>query len=369
MRKRLADAAELFNEEIHRFGGSVGGAGSVEVGEQLHPPAAQGPAQPGDLRDRAAGQDLDESAGPLAALLRGRGVVDRAQVLGDLPGKRYLAGRVPRGQRGVGLHPVGFGQLLGAAAQPSADLVERVAVVPAVSEGLLLHPATDLVQHVEAELDHVERVQHAHRRRQRVGQGGGVAPERVERGQPDAVAPLLLPTDDPAGVDPAGPDRPGTTSTSGWPWLGTPRITGCQPTPRWRATAATLSPSRPTSTKAQRVARAVRTDRGGICVLVFDQMRRGHSRGSVGQRHSRLDHTSTTGRPAAGRSDTDTGRRPGDTATTPQRGQPVIDVVVLTSSSTSPATSPGPAPRSRAVRAASCSFRRYRLLPPGVSSI
>ena len=50
-----------------------------------------------------------------------------------------------------------------AAAQDPADAVERVAGPAAVPEGLLLDPAADLVDRVEAEPDDVEGVQHADR--------------------------------------------------------------------------------------------------------------------------------------------------------------------------------------------------------------
>lgn len=111
----------------------------------------------------------------------------------------------------------------------------------------------------------------------------------------------------------------------------------CQPTASWRATEATVSPCAPTRRIAHARARSVRIARGAIASLASDQVRCPH-RGSR-QRHNRLDHTSTVGRPASGRSRTLTGRRPCGSATTPQRGQPVTAPVVSTSSSTSPANS------------------------------
>ena len=68
-----------------------------------------------------------------------------------------------------------------AAAQHPADAVERVPGAAAVPEGVLLDPAADLVHGVEAELHHVERVEHPHRGGQVGAQRGGVPAERVQR--------------------------------------------------------------------------------------------------------------------------------------------------------------------------------------------
>ena len=48
-----ADAADLLDEQVDRFGGAVAGAVGVEVGQVLVPPSGQGPAQPGDFGDGA----------------------------------------------------------------------------------------------------------------------------------------------------------------------------------------------------------------------------------------------------------------------------------------------------------------------------
>ncbi len=182
----MPDAVDFLHEEVHSLGGSVGG---VEVGEQLDPSAAQGPAETGDLGDRAAGQDLDQLLGPPPALLAGGGVADRVDVLRDPPGEGDFSSRVTGGQRRVEPHPVLFGEVLGAAAQQPAALVERAGLVPAVPEGYLLHPAADLVEHVQVELYDVERIQHLHRRGQRVGQGGRY--DRARRRAAAATVPGL----------------------------------------------------------------------------------------------------------------------------------------------------------------------------------
>ena len=67
-------------------------------------------------------------------------------------------------------------------AQQGADLVERVVLVAAVSQGVLLDAAADLVEDLGAELDDVERVQHRDRVWQLVADGVGIPAERVQRG-------------------------------------------------------------------------------------------------------------------------------------------------------------------------------------------
>jgi hypothetical protein len=106
------------------------------------------------------------------------------------------------------------------------------------------------------------------------------------------------------------------------------------PTPRSTATRATSVASCPTRRAHSARARSVSTDRARITALGSDQVRCGQA--ASRQRHTRLSHTSTTGRPPAGRSRTQRGLRSCNVATTPQRGQPVTDSVVSTSSSSSP---------------------------------
>ena len=60
------------------------------------------------------------------------------------------------------------------------------------------------------------------------------------------------------------------------------------------------------------------------------------SQSGSGQRQMRLDHTTTTRRPPAGRSRTRTRRRPLDSARVPQAGQPITVAVVSTSWCSSP---------------------------------
>src|SRR5450759_3630144 len=119
-----------------------------------------------------------------------------------------------------------------------------------------------------------------------------------------------------------------------WPYSQTARITVAQPTPRSTATRATSVASSPTRRAHSARARSVSTARGRIAGARSDQVRRPH----VGSAHrqTRLNHTSVTGRPPAGRSRTQRGLRSCRVATTPQLGQPVTDSVVSISNSSSP---------------------------------
>jgi hypothetical protein len=72
---------------------------------------------------------------------------------------------------------------------------------PAPVQGLLLDPAAHLIDHAEAELDHVEGVQHPHRGGQLAGQRCGVAAERIKSGEADLALPAAITFGEPAGVD------------------------------------------------------------------------------------------------------------------------------------------------------------------------
>jgi hypothetical protein len=82
----VGEPANLLDDEVDRFGAAVADAVCVEVDQDLGFPGAEGAAQPGNLRNGAgmeAVQDLDRD---LPALGR-YGVVDGAQLLVALPGK------------------------------------------------------------------------------------------------------------------------------------------------------------------------------------------------------------------------------------------------------------------------------------------
>lgn len=106
-------------------------------------------------------------------------------------------------------------------------------------------------------------------------------------------------------------------------------MTVCQSQPSWRATSATVRPSRPTCTVTHRPARSVIAARAGaIRASVSVQVPVSHA--GSGQRQRRLRHTSTAGRPNAGRSTSVTTGRSLTHALVPQPVQPTTSVVVST---------------------------------------
>ena len=61
------DAAAQFDDPVDGLGTAVARAVGVEVGQKRRPPAPQGLPEPGDLRDRAGRQLLDELLGEAAS--------------------------------------------------------------------------------------------------------------------------------------------------------------------------------------------------------------------------------------------------------------------------------------------------------------
>jgi hypothetical protein len=114
-------------------------------------------------------------------------------------------------------------------------------------------------------------------------------------------------------------------------------MAACHDTPKPRAARATDCSPGPTRRQISARARSVSTARGAISSHSSDHVPAGHA-GSA-QRHSRLAHTSTTGRSAIGRSRTTTRRRPWPTARTPQDGHQARSWVVSTASHHSPVVS------------------------------
>lgn len=141
----MADAVDLLDEQVDRLGRPVGGAGGVEVGQELGAPGPQRAAEAGDLGDWAAGQRLEDGERPPPAVLGVGRVIDRAQPLGGLPGDGDVEGRVADLQGGLEAAALPVGQGLDAAAQQPAGLLERVVLVAAVAKRLLLHPPPGFV--------------------------------------------------------------------------------------------------------------------------------------------------------------------------------------------------------------------------------
>ena len=65
------DAAAELDEAVDGFGAAVARPVGVEVGQQRCPPAAQSLPEPGDLRDRAGRQPLDQLLSQSQALSKG----------------------------------------------------------------------------------------------------------------------------------------------------------------------------------------------------------------------------------------------------------------------------------------------------------
>lgn len=98
----MGEPAGLLDEHVDRLCAAVAQAVGAEVGEDLRAPGPQGPAEPGDLGDRAGVQAGEDLLGEQAALAQAGGAaVDRAQLLLDRPGELDLPVRVADGQPGL----------------------------------------------------------------------------------------------------------------------------------------------------------------------------------------------------------------------------------------------------------------------------
>ena len=183
------DRLGVLDLQVEVLGWPVADGGMVEVRAQLGSPGAQRAAEAGQLRDRAVPQVGDELLGSFAGALGVGELVEHHQVLGDGPGQGELAGRIPGHE--PGLEPAAglAGEPVAAAAQYSADSVERVAGAAAVPGGLLLDPAADFVEAAQPEGHHVKRVEHA----DRVGQLGSQRGVESDRGAVPAFRLVRFP--------------------------------------------------------------------------------------------------------------------------------------------------------------------------------
>lgn len=86
-------------------------------------------------------------------------MVDVAELLVALPGQGDFVAVIPGAELSIEPGGLFVGEVFGADLQGSTDSVERVALAAAVSQGVLLDPAADLVDHGRAELHDMERVQ------------------------------------------------------------------------------------------------------------------------------------------------------------------------------------------------------------------
>jgi pimeloyl-ACP methyl ester carboxylesterase len=94
-----------------------------------------------------------------------------------VPGDADLPGGVAGDQTGVETLRPPVGQLLMAAAQQAPDLVQRVVLVSAPGQGVLLDPAAHFVDDYGVQLDDVERVRHRGGVRELVADRVAVAPK------------------------------------------------------------------------------------------------------------------------------------------------------------------------------------------------
>lgn len=109
-------------------------------------------------------------------------MVDVAELLVALPGQGDFVAVIPGAELSIEPGGLFVGEVFGADLQGSTDSVERVALAAAVSQGVLLDPAADLVDHGRAELHDMERVQNGDGFGQLVTDRVRVAAERIQRG-------------------------------------------------------------------------------------------------------------------------------------------------------------------------------------------
>ncbi len=183
----------MFQATVDRLRWAVGGAGSVEVGQDVRGAAPQGPPEPGDL-DHGGGNSVADGVDELAHLVSPAGPVGVAvggnHLLVDAPGRLDLDVGVAREQRVESLALL-VGEQVGAGVQGPARGVERVALVAAVTDDLELDAPAALIERVPAQAHHVEGIHHRHRGRELFGGGGLEAGEPVHRHDLHSLAPVL----------------------------------------------------------------------------------------------------------------------------------------------------------------------------------
>jgi hypothetical protein len=90
-------------------------------------------------------------------------MVDGAELLVALPGQVDFSVRVARVEAGGDLGLLALGGVVHAVAEEPSDLVERVVLVTAVAQGVLLDATPDLVDNRGAEPHHMESVKYCDR--------------------------------------------------------------------------------------------------------------------------------------------------------------------------------------------------------------
>lgn len=121
------------DDAVHGFSATVVCSARREVGEERAVPAAQGPSEAGDFRDRAGVERREDLLGQATALGQISDPVGGPQLLGALPGEEhFLVGFIGldrSDQAGLLL----VGEVLGAGAQDGLDAEQRVALATAVA--------------------------------------------------------------------------------------------------------------------------------------------------------------------------------------------------------------------------------------------
>ena len=174
------DAAVELDEPVDRLRPAVAGAAGVEVGQERLTPLLERLAQALDLRDRTGRERGEDLLRDPPALDHARGLVGRAELLGAQPRDEDLVVAFVGRDRPVKPSPLPVGELLLATAQDRPDPVERVVLAATVAMDLLLDAASDLIDRLGAELDHVERVKHRGGVLELLVDGVLVAVERVQ---------------------------------------------------------------------------------------------------------------------------------------------------------------------------------------------
>ena len=186
-------AAEVLESAVDGLGGSVGGAGPVEVGQDVTGSSGEGPAECAELVQGGGdpgGERVDELAhGRLSARFVGV-AVGGDHVLVDGPGRLDgdVGVAVEQGGQALGLL---LGEQVGAGVQGSPGGVERVARAAPVPAGVLLDAAPAAIEGVSGETDNVEGVHDGDRGGQLLGGGRLEAGEAIHRDDLHRVAPGL----------------------------------------------------------------------------------------------------------------------------------------------------------------------------------
>ncbi len=108
-------------------------------------------------------EGVDDLLGDRAGPRRASVLVHRAELLVACQARVTSQPGSPASSPVLSLASWRVGQVLAAAAQQAADLVQRVVLVAAPAQGVLLDAAADLVDDLGAEPDDMERVEHRDR--------------------------------------------------------------------------------------------------------------------------------------------------------------------------------------------------------------